>query len=262
MVCVYDSGVGGLSVLSAIRRVAPQCDIVYLGDTAHVPYGTRSHAAITDLARLALDYLAVLSPTLVLVACGTVSTVSLPRLTSRYRFPAVGVAEAGVRAALRASPHRRIAVLGTEATIDSGYFPDRILQKAPGANVQSLACPLFVALAECGLTAADDPIPRLAAERLLAPLTGMNAEAVVLGCTHFAWLLPHIARALPGATPVDCGTAAVQELASLLCREAGTGRTDFLVTDNPEGFSRTAARVLGGPLAAAPRRVSLLRRQE
>ena len=262
MVCVYDSGVGGLSALTAIRRQAPLCDILYLGDSARVPYGTRSPGALLGFAREALDYLAGYAPSLVLVACGTVSTVCLPSLSGRYPFPVVGVAEAGVAAAIAAAPHRRIAVLGTEATVGSGYLERRILALSPDAHVASLACPMLVSLAEGGFVGEDDPIPSLVTERLLAPLRAEEPEAVILGCTHFAWLAPHIARALPGATLIDCSAATARALAPRLLADGGTGRTEVLVTDNPAGFARTAARALGVCLACEPRLVSLTRPAE
>lgn len=256
MICVFDSGIGGLSALPAIRRVAPRCDVLYLGDSARVPYGTRSREAVMGFARTALDYLAGYEPALILVACGTVSTVCLSSLAGRYPFPVVGVAEAGAEAALAASPHRRIAVLGTEATVGSGYFERHLLASAPDARVFSLACPFFVSLAEGGLTAPSDPIPRLAVGRMLAPLAKERPEAVILGCTHFAWLAPHIAAALPTARLIDCAEATVYALAPLLSADGGSGRTEYLVTDNPEGFARTAARALGAPLGALPRLAS------
>ena len=247
MVCVYDSGVGGLSTLAALRALAPRIDILYLGDTARVPYGRRSEAAICRFAEAALSYLAVRSPRAVLCACGTVSTVYLPRRCA-YPFPVLGVADAAIDAALAAAPSGRIAVLGTAATVRSGYFTRRILARRADATVESLACPLFVALAECGMVDPRDPLPALAAERLLAPLSDFSAEAVILGCTHFPWLAPHIARAMPGATLIDCGACAARALLDLLGDGAGEGRTEYLVTDDAYGFARVAERMTGRPL--------------
>ncbi len=244
MVCIYDSGVGGLSALHALRSAAPMTDVVYLGDTARVPYGTRDAATVLRYARESLDYLAALSPEAILVACGTVSTVALPHLLGRYSVPLVGIVEAGVAEALRGVSPSRIAVLGTEATVRSGTFAAHLTALAPGAEVVSLACPLFVALAEAGLVAPDDPIPRLVAERTLAPLGDLRPEAVLLACTHFPWLAPHLARALPGARLVDCGAAAVATLLPRLTLR-GEGTLRFLVTDGVEAFRRVAHRMPG-----------------
>ena len=257
MVCVYDSGVGGLTALRALRREAPECDVVYFGDTARVPYGVRDAATVSRYAREVLDYLAALSPSAVLVACGTVSTVFLPRAQGLYPFPIFGVAEAGVRAAVAAAPSGRIAVLGTEATVRSGYFGREIAARLPHAEVTQLACPLFVALAEGGFTAQDDPIARVAVETLLASLLPREPEVILLGCTHFPWLAPQIARLFPRAVLVDPGAAAVAELSPLLADQVGTGKTEYLVTDGAEAFLRSAHRMTGAAVGETVREVSL-----
>lgn len=248
MVCVYDSGVGGLSTLAALRSLAPGADILYLGDTARVPYGARSDAAVCRFADAALSYLSHRKPRAVLCACGTVSTVYLPQCRRDFGFPVMGVADAAVDAALAAAPAGRIAVLGTRATVRSGYFEAHIRARRADATVYSVACPLFVSLAECGMSASDDPIPALAAWRLLSPLAACGVEAVILGCTHFPWLREHIARAMPNTTLIDCGASAAAALAPMLLAEAGHGRVRYLVTDDPVGFADTAARMMGKPL--------------
>lgn len=116
---------------------------------------------------------------------------------------------------------------------------------------------MLVALAECGLTDARDPIPALVCERLLAPLVPFRPEAIILGCTHFPWLACHVSRLFPAATLVDCGAAAVAALTDTLSAERGTGRTEYLVTDDPAGFACTARRLLGRPLDGPCRRVAL-----
>ncbi|MBO7761511.1 MAG: glutamate racemase [Clostridia bacterium] len=258
MVCVYDSGVGGLTALAALRRAAPLCNVLYLGDTARVPYGTRDAATVCRYAQAALSYLSAYHPSAVLVACGTVSTVFLPSVPQGlYRFPLFGVAEAGVRAAVAAAPHGRVAVLGTEATVRGGYFARRLREEMPHASVTSLACPLFVSLAECGLVARGDPIPAMAVERMLAPLIPRMPEVILLGCTHFPWLAPHIAHLFPEAALIDCGEAAVRELTPLLAGEGGEGRTEYLVTEGAEAFGRFAARMTGHSLGDAIREITL-----
>ena len=256
MVCVYDSGVGGLTALAALRRVAPACDVIYFGDTARVPYGVRDPATVCRYTREVLGYLSAYSPAAVLVACGTVSTVVLPTWRGCCSFPVLGVAEAGVRAAAASSP-KRVAVLGTEATVRSGYFAELLRTALPQAEVTSLACPLFVALAEAGYTSPDDPIARVAVETILSPLLLHPPEAILLGCTHFPWLSVHIARLFPEATLVDCGAAAVRELAPLLACEVGEGRTEYLVTDGVDAFRRAAYRVTGASVGGEIRMVKL-----
>ena len=243
MICIYDSGVGGISTLMSLRKRLPSADVTYLGDTARVPYGPRDAATVCRYATEALDYLAATSPEAILVACGTVSTVALPRIAYRYSVPVHGVAEAGIRAAA-ALGCRRLAVLGTEATVRSGTFARRLRELCPTAEVRSLACPLFVSLAEAGLTAPDDPIPRLAAERTLSPLLEFAPEAILLGCTHFPWLSCHVARLFPKARLVNCGEEAAAALAPTLSAD-GAGRCRFLVTDGAEAFLRTYRRLTG-----------------
>ena len=243
MVCIYDSGVGGLSTLAALRALCPAADVVYLGDTARVPYGPRDAATLCRFATEALDYLAALSPEAILVACGTVSTVALPHLSGRYSIPVLGVAEAGIRVAA-AGDYHRLAVLGTEATVKSGTFACRLAELCPTAAVRSVACPLFVSLAEAGLVAEDDPTPRLVAERTLAPLFDFAPEAILLGCTHFPWLSAHIGRLFPAAHLINCGEAAAAALAPLL-GQGGRGTTRFLVTEGAEAFLRTYRRLTG-----------------
>ena len=257
MVCVYDSGVGGLTALRALRRAAPLCDVLYFGDTARVPYGVRDAATVSRYAREVIGYLAALAPSAVLVACGTVSTVFLPTAEGSYPFPLFGVAEPGIRAAVAAAPQGRIAVLGTEATVRSGYFAARLRALLPHAAVTSMACPLFVALAEGGHTAPDDPIARVAVETILAPLLPKEPEAILLGCTHFPWLSTQIARLFPRATLIDPGAAAVAELAPLLLAEEGEGRTEYLVTDGAESFLRAAHRMTGVLVGETVREVLL-----
>lgn len=248
MICVYDSGVGGLTTLLALRKALPDADILYLGDTARVPYGSRSSDTVVKYAASALDCLAAYRPEAVLVACGTVSTVALPTLAPRYPFPIVGVAEAGARAALDAAPNGRIAVLATEATVRSGYFRERITALCERAEVREIACQLFVALAECGFSSEEDPIPALVCERYLAPLFEDPPEAILLGCTHFPWLLPHITRLFPEALTVDAGRAAVSSLCARVEGKGG-GRTEYRVTDSPRDFS-LRHRALTGAIPA------------
>lgn len=257
MVCVYDSGVGGLSTLASLRAVAPHTDILYLGDTARVPYGSRGATAICRFADAALSYLAKKEPRAVLCACGTVSTVYLPTCRQRFGFPVFGIADAAVDAALAAAPSGRIGVLGTAATVKSGYFEAHIRARRADAVVHSVACPLFVALAECGMSAPDDPIPALAAWRMLSPLAECGIEALILGCTHFPWLSSHIAHALPNTTLIDCGAAACAALLPMLADERGEGRVEYLVTDDARGFAEVAAQMMGRPLDGQITKITL-----
>ncbi len=255
MLAVYDSGVGGLTALAALRAAAPQADVLYLGDTARVPYGTHSASTVCRYAREVLAYLSAFSPEAVLVACGTVSSVFLPT-AGAYPFPLYGIVEAGARAAAALAPTGRIAVLATEATVRSGVFAARLAALAPRARVTSLACPLFVALAECGIIGRDDELPHRAAARLLAPLSAFSPEVILLGCTHFPWLIPHIAPLFPRATLVDCGAAAARLLAGTPLQK-GNGRVEYHVTDGRASFLRAVHRITGASVSDTVREVTL-----
>ncbi len=243
MVCIYDSGVGGLTALRALRRLRPDLSVAYYGDTARVPYGTRPPGVIARYAANAFRFIETLAPEAVLIACGTVSTVALPRL-SPPPFPVLGVAEAGIEQAVRGG-YSRIAVLGTAATIDSGVFAAGIADRLPHARIRSLACPLFVTLAECGYTDREDPLACLGAKRCLSPLYPFDPEAILLGCTHFPLLSGVIAELFPRAVLIDCGAEAAEKLAGSLPPTGRTGEVHFYVSNSAAHFCRSARTVYG-----------------
>ena len=165
---VFDSGLGGLSVVREMRKIMPAESIVYFGDTARLPYGSKSRAVITDFSRQITRFLLEQDVKAIVIACGTASTNALDTLRSEFDVPIIGVAEPGARSAVRASRSGRIGVLGTEATVKSGAFDKMIHQLAPEAEVISQACPLFVPLVESGWF--HDAITDRVAERYLQPL--------------------------------------------------------------------------------------------
>ena len=245
---VFDSGVGGLTVLAALRRTLPSEDLLYLGDTARVPYGTRSAQTVERYALRVASHLYAEGIKALVVACNTATTHALPALSAagaRVGVPVIGVIEPGVHEALRRTTSGRVAVLGTEGTIRGGRY--QALLSPHVREVTATACGLFVGLAEEGWT--DGEVARLAAERYLAPLRD-GPDTVILGCTHYPLLRSVIEAALPGVAVVDSAestaavTAARLAQAGLL-RAAGTGRSRFLVTDNVERFQKAGARFLG-----------------
>lgn len=246
MIGVFDSGLGGLTALWELRRLRPDLDIVYFGDTAHVPYGTRSPEMIRRFAGEAIGFLSGLGAEAILVACGTVSSVALPLLESRAACPLFGVVEPAADAAYRLSRNRHIGILATEATVQSHAFEDALRRLGPVAT-RSIACPLFVSLAENGFTAPDDPVARAAAEHYLAPLRGSDLDTLILGCTHFPLLAAHIHRALPGVRLIGAGEAAAAALVATMPR-VGHGELTVYASDAPERFRSSAARILGTPL--------------
>jgi glutamate racemase len=249
---IFDSGVGGLTVQKAILSRVPGVDTVYLGDTARVPYGTKSPEVVTQYSLRNGRFLMEREIDLLVVACNTASAVALPALRAALSVPVLGVVEPGARVAARASRDGRIGVIGTESTVASGAYQSAIQAARPGAIVVSRACPLFVPLAEEGWTDADDEIVRAVARRYLAPLRDARVDALVLGCTHYPLLKQAIAAEIPGVALVDSADAIAEEVAALF---PGTGdgeaSHEFFVTDTPARFLKIARRFLGRDVDAA-----------
>ena len=251
---VFDSGVGGLTVLRAVLARLPHEHTIYLGDTARVPYGTRSREVVTRYALLCGRYLAAQGIKMLVVACNTVSADSLPALAEALPIPVVGVIDPGAKAAAARTRGGTIAVLGTPATISSGAYQSVLRKLAPLSQVVARACPLFVPLAEEGWT--DGEVPRLVAERYLGDLRRAGADTVLLGCTHYPLLAPVIAEVMgPGAALVDSADATAAAVAEVLTargmgRRDGAARHRTLCTDVPDRFHRMAERFLGRAVSA------------
>src|SRR6266850_6047885 len=249
---LFDSGVGGLTVLRAVARRLPREHTVYLGDTARVPYGTRSREVVTRYALLNARYLAKQGIKALVVACNTVSAHSLPALVAALPMPVIGVIEPGAQTAAAKTRGGSIAVLGTPATVASGAYQAALRRLAPLSAVVARACPLFVPLAEEGWT--DGEVPRMVAERYLGDLRRSGADTVVLGCTHYPLLAGAIAEVLgPRISLVDSAeatAAAVEELLAgrgLLRQADEPARHRTICTDVPDRFRALAERFLGRP---------------
>jgi glutamate racemase len=249
---IFDSGVGGLTVQKAIIERLPGLDTVYLGDTARVPYGTKSSGVVTEYSLRNARFLLGQRIDLLVVACNTASAVALPALRAELGVPVLGVVEPGARAAARASASGRIGVIGTESTVASGAYQAAVHAARPDAQVLARACPLFVPLAEEGWTDPDDEVVRAVARRYLAPFAEAGVDALVLGCTHYPLLRGAIAATLPGVRLVDSAEAIAAEVAERAggadC-DGGTHR--FFVTDTPARFLRVARRFLGADVERA-----------
>ncbi|WP_242360642.1 MULTISPECIES: glutamate racemase [unclassified Anaeromyxobacter] len=249
---IFDSGVGGLTVQRAILEALPSVDTVYLGDTARVPYGTKSADTVTQYSLRNARVLARRGIDLLVVACNTASAVALPALRAELAVPVLGVVEPGVRAAIRASRGGRIGVIGTQGTVSSGAYQAALRAARPDAEVVARACPLFVPLAEEGWTDPDDPVVRGVVARYLAPLRDERVDTLVLGCTHYPLLRAAIARELPELALVDSADAIAAEVRARLGDESGReGAHAFLVTDAPEKFLAVAGRFLGRTVTSA-----------
>lgn len=249
---VFDSGVGGLTVLKALRDRLPRESLVYLGDTARLPYGTKSAAAVSQYAVQAARALVATGIKALVVADNTSSAHALETLRAEFPgLPVIGVVEPGATAAGHASAGGRIAVIATESTVQAGTYPRAILHSRPGAKVASAACTLFVPMVEEGMV--DGPIAEQIVRHYLAPLfldaaPGEGCDCLLLGCTHFPALAPLLARVVgPDVAIVDSATTTASAVEDMLThrRLAATGGRDgtvrYMATDAPERFARVAA---------------------
>lgn len=250
---VFDSGVGGLTVLRALRHHLPRESFVYLGDTARLPYGSKSPQTVQRYARQAAQVLVDRGIKLLVVACNTASAVAVSDLQAYFHpLPVIGVVEPGAAAAVRASSSGRIAVIGTEGTIRGRAYERAIASIAPGAVVTGKPCPLFVALAEEGWV--DGPVPLAVAHTYLDELM-TDHDALVLGCTHFPVLRDVVARVVgAGVTIVDSAETTATVVASTLVEHAiasssDVGSVTLLATDGPERFARVGSVFLDIPIA-------------
>ncbi|MFL5322444.1 MAG: glutamate racemase [Myxococcaceae bacterium] len=246
---VFDSGVGGLTVLKALMARLPGESTVYLGDTARVPYGTKSADVVTRYSVQNAKFLIEQDIKLLVVACNTASAVALPALSKELKIPVVGVIAPGAQAAALKTRNRKVAVIGTPGTIKSGAYQRELEAACPGVSVIGRPCPMFVPLAEEGWT--DGEIARLAAERYLGELRSVGVDTLVLGCTHYPLLKSVISQVMgPEVSLVDSAEATVELVARQLEADptppSGAEVTHrYFVTDVPDRFLEVAPRFLG-----------------
>jgi glutamate racemase len=252
---IFDSGLGGLTVVRAIQRRLPAESLVYFGDTARVPYGIKSGRTVARFAVEDCEFLCRFDPKFIVVACNTASAAAMPVLKERFRQPMMGVIEPGARVAAAASDGQPIGVIATESTIASGAYRRAILAHLPSARLVEKACPLLVPLVEEGRDP-HDRLVRAALEEYLAPLVEAKVGSVVLGCTHYPLLAEAMAEVLgPDVVLVDSAEAVAEEVARLLAGRnllapAGPAEARFFVSDNPERFQAVGRRFLGQDIAA------------
>ena len=257
---VFDSGLGGLTVVQAIQERLPNENLVYLGDIARLPYGTRSPQTVQHYARNCARRLSAYGIKFLVVACNTVSAVALEMLRAELAVPVLGVIEPGARAGVAASQSGRIGVIATAGTVQSGAYPRAAaaLGRRPAPELFMEPAPLLVPLVEEGWL--EGEVPRLVVGRYLAPLVSQRVDALVLGCTHYPLLQAVIASELAAQSGrpvpvVDSAHATAQELAHLLEEQGWSapasqpGRLRMFVTDMPQRFREVAGRFLGHDLA-------------
>lgn len=247
---VFDSGLGGLTVFKVLARRMPEESLIYFGDTAHVPYGSKSPEAIARFSSEVASFLAGKGIKLLVVACNTSSAWALPAIRRAAKVPVIGVIEPGARGALGVSRGGRIGVIGTEATVRSGAYEKAIKALRRGARTAAAACPLFVPLVEEGWW--SGPVVEAVARRYLAPLKRARVDTVILGCTHYPYLKRVLARVLGSRVRlIDSAEETARETESVLCElglrapRGGRGRREFYASDAPARFRGLARRLLG-----------------
>ncbi len=255
---VFDSGLGGLTVVKAMHHFLPSEDVVYFGDTARVPYGTKSKETIIRFSIENVKILLRHNVKMVVIACNSSSSYALLELKKRFAIPIVGVIEPGVQRAVAVTKNKRIGIIATPATINSGSYQTQIRKQAGRFNVTAQACPLFVPLVEAGWT--DRQVTRLVAEEYLRKFKKNNIDSLILGCTHYPLLKTTLRKVLgPDVVLVDSAQQVVQAVkerlkqSRLTHHQKGRGSYRFLISDEPQHFLKSARRFLGFPLKSVER---------
>lgn len=250
---VFDSGYGGLTVARALQKRLPEESILYFGDSARCPYGPRDQAEVDGFVQQICTWLVGRDVKMIVIACNTATAAALPALRETWPdMPIIGVVEPGARAACEASLSGDIAVIATESTIRSGAYAEAILRRRPDAQVRSLACPLFVPLAEEGWF--DGPIVEGVAARYLEPLfrKAPAPDCLVLGCTHYPMLASAIRKVVGGGATIVDSAATTAQVVKRRLEERGLSHPEpgrsgdmlFFITDDPQRFTRTGSLFL------------------
>ena len=250
---VFDSGVGGLTVLSALHERLPHESTVYLGDTARVPYGPKSPETIRRYAGEAAAFMVERGVKALVIACNTATAHAADELRRRLPIPVIGVVSPGAREAVRSTRSGTIGVIGTRGTIESGSYERAILGLRADVSVRSVPCPLFVSLAEEGWVTGE--IAELTARAYLSDLLASDIDTLVLGCTHYPLLRPLLESIVgSGVRIVDSAEATAAATAEILARvdldaeSAARSTHEYFATDDPGRFAEIAERFLGGPI--------------
>ena len=251
---IFDSGIGGLTVLKEIRREVPNENIVYYGDTAHLPYGTKSKETITKFSIDNVNFLKAFNTKIVIVACNTASALSLDALKKEFSFPVIGVIEPGAKQALSETKNGRVGVVGTKSTIGSGSYEACLKKMDPSVRVYSAACPLFVPFVEEGWL--DGEIVSKVARLYLTQLKSFGIDTLILGCTHYPLLSQVIQKTIGSRVKlVNSAEETAREVKTLLeklnlgsRKKTNDQKTQFFVSDEPEQFRVLGERFLGQPI--------------
>lgn len=249
---MFDSGVGGMTVLKEVKALLPHEHIIYFGDTARVPYGNKSPQMVTKYALESALFLLTKGIKLLIIACNTSSAFALQILQKKMPIPVIGVIVPGAKEAVRNTKSNKVAVIGTRTTVKSMAYDRSIRKINPDIEVFSRACPLFVPIVEEGLE--HDDIALLTAEKYLGGLRGTGIDVVVMGCTHYPVLEDVIRQTMgDGIKIVHSGKETAKEAWAILnernlFNRRGRGKCEYFVTDTPESFNELGGRILGESL--------------
>ena len=261
---VFDSGLGGLTAFRELRRLLPNEDIIYFGDTGRVPYGTKSRETILNYARQDVDFLLGQKVKMVIAACGTVSANVPEDFADSLPVPFTGVVQHTCAAAVKTTKTGHIGIIATPATIRSKAYETYIHRISPETRVTALHCSLFVPLVENGFIQSDNPVTRLVAEQYLAPFFGTDVDTLILGCTHYPLLADVIGQILGESVRLIDSGRATALFASEYLREHGLltpdqtpGTNRFYVSDSIDGFVDVANIFLGGDIHGEVSRIHI-----
>jgi glutamate racemase len=252
-IAVFDSGLGGLTVVRALQQHLPSETLIYFGDTARVPYGTKTSKTVLQFAVQNCDFLLRFEPKLIIVACNTASALALEDLAPRMPVPLLGVVKPGAQAAVAKCAGRGIAVLATEATVSSEAYPRAIHALDSNIPVLQRQCPSLVSLIEEGRSSDDDILRRLLAE-YLDTVRKLDPAVVLLGCTHYPLVAAAVGDLMPSCEVVDSADATAIAARAMLAEmdalspHAGQGKLHCYVSDNPQRFREVGGRFLGQPI--------------
>ena len=255
---VFDSGIGGLTVVKALMHELPGESIVYFGDTARVPYGSKSKSTIVKFSLENVEFLLRCGVKCIVIACNTSSSWALPTLRKYFKVPIIGVIRPGARAAVRQTTNKRVGVIGTAATVTSRAYEVEMKHWEPSIKVFSQSCPLFVPLVESGWL--NGSVCAAIAETYLEPLRRQRIDTLILGCTHYPLLTPVIRKVIgPSVSLVDSATQTASEVKGLLAWNEllSTSRVRprhrFFVTDESQHFAQVGERFLGESIRSVER---------
>ncbi len=251
---VFDSGIGGLTVVKRIHELLPNENIIYFGDTARVPYGSKSNDTVIEYSLQDAAFLVRKNVKLIVVACNTASSVAIEALQAKFDLPVIGMIEPGAKFAISHSSNNNIGVIGTYATVNNHAYSNKLLEFNDSLKVTEKACPLFVPLAEEGLI--NHPATKLIANDYLSPLKSTGIDTLILGCTHYPILSETIQEVVgDNVKLVDSGIAASKEVENYLQGRGirntsnNIGKIEFYVSDIQTKFKEIASRFLGKEIA-------------